>query len=251
MRIIILVLACPLLLVACDGTTQPAIPTSLEIVDGDGQEALVAATLPEDLRVRVTDQRGRPVAGVTVSWSATIGPISPSSTVTDESGIATASWTMGTIPGTNRIGAHSATAAVVGVGAATFTGYLRLGLEIEAVSFSPGHVNVGASARPVSVAVRATNDYGSETSVAVRFTSPSGAQVIGFSLLQRTGGTAQDGVWEGSVSIPQGAETGVWTLSDVRVVGQRIDGAGSMLIQANAGSLAFRGLPYELTVTAD
>jgi hypothetical protein len=252
-RTIAIVLAGLLLhgLAACADTTEPAVPTDLEIVAGDEQEALHAATLPEGLRVRVTDQRGQPVAGVTVTWSATIGPISPSAPVTDESGIATASWTLGTVSGTYRIGAHSATATVAGVGSATFTGYLRLGLEMEDVSFSPSEVDVTSGEAPVFVTVRATNDYGSVTGVAVRFTSPSAGQVIGFSPLERTDGTAQDGVWEGTVAIPQGAEAGVWTLSGVRVDGLRVDNAGPMMLLANASSLAYRGMPYELTVTAD
>jgi hypothetical protein len=252
-RTIAIVLAGLLLhgLTACADTTQPTVPTTLEIVGGDEQEALIAATLAEDLRVRVMDQRGQPVAGVTVTWSGTIGPIAPSVPVTDESGIATASWTLGTIPGSYSIGAHSATAAVAGVGSATFTGYLRSGLEVEDVSFSPSEVDVTSDAAPVFVAVRATNDYGSVSGVAVRFTSPSGGQVIGFSSLAMTSGTAHDGVWEGNVAVPQGAEAGVWTLSGVRIEGLRVDNAGPMTLVANASSLAHRGMPYELIVTAD
>ncbi len=253
MRIIALALAGLSLygLAACGDTTEPAVPTSMEIVDGDGQEALYAATLPEELRVRVTNQRGQPVAGVTVTWSATIDPISPSSTVTDESGIATATWTLGTVPGSACYGAHTATAAVVGLGTTTFTAYLRSGLQLRDVSFSPDQVDVSSSEAPVLMSVRATNDYGTVTGVAVRFTSPSGDQVIGYLPLDRIDGTAQDGIWEGAVAIPQGAEAGVWTLSGVRVAGLRVDNGGPMLLIANASALAWRGMPYELTVTAD
>jgi hypothetical protein len=252
MRTLSLVLAALLLhgVTACADTTEPPVATLLEIVDGDQQEALHAATLPHDLRVRVTDQRGQPVAGVTVAWSATIGPISPSSPVTDESGIATATWTLGTIPGSYNTGAHSATAGVAGVGSATFTGYLRFGLDMKDVSFSPSEVDVTSGPAPVSVTVRATNDYGSVSGVSVRFTSPSGGQVIGFSPLERASGTPQDGIWEGAVAIPQGAEAGIWTLSGVRVIGLRVDNEQPMLIIENASSLDYRGLPYELAVTS-
>lgn len=252
MRTAVIILTALLLLglAGCDDSIELAVPASIEIVDGDGQEALYATTLPIPLQARVTDDRGRPVAGVPVTWTATLTPISPATSTTDASGLASARWTLGTIPGTTRIGAHTAKAIVMQVGSASFTAHLRLGLDIPGVSFSPDTVNVSPGDVPVSIAVRVTNDYGSVTTVGVRFTSPSGAQEVGLVPLDRTEGTPQDGLWEGTVVIPRGAETGVWTLSAVRVYGQDHEGR-RMWIQANASSLAFRALPYELTVTAD
>lgn len=61
---------------------------------GDGQSATVATTLPNPLRVLVT-QGGSPLAGRTVTWSASAGSSVTASSTTDASGVATAQWTLG------------------------------------------------------------------------------------------------------------------------------------------------------------
>jgi hypothetical protein len=74
---------------------------------GDNQSGGISTTLPLPLRV-VLEAGGTKVPGATVSWSTGQGSIEPQS-VTDGEGIATAAWTLDTIPGT-----QSATASVVG-----------------------------------------------------------------------------------------------------------------------------------------
>jgi hypothetical protein len=76
---------------------SPAAAATLAPVSGNGQTATVGTALPESLVVRVTDEFGNAVAGVTVTWSATAGggAVSPSGTPTDAAGLAATSWTLG------------------------------------------------------------------------------------------------------------------------------------------------------------
>jgi hypothetical protein len=229
-------------LAACAETTQPAAIT-VEIVDGDDQEALIFTSLPEPLRVRV-HRAGAPVAGASVQWLASAGTLTPASAVTDAAGMASATWTFGTVPGSFTAGTHQATAAVQGSPAVTFKGHARAGTTLQSLSFTPDEVDVGSGGAQVSVSVHAATDYRSLTEVRVRFASPSRAQTAGHVVLTRTSGTDTDGVWQGSVTIPEGAEPGVWTLSDLRI------GSTFGWLLVTESGLQAQGLPYQLTVTA-
>jgi plastocyanin len=61
---------------------------------GDAQTATVNSTLPQDLRVLVTED-ALPKVGATVQWSATSGTVLPTSSPTGADGIATTTWTLG------------------------------------------------------------------------------------------------------------------------------------------------------------
>ena len=75
---------------------------------GDGQSAAAGTALPNPLRVIVT-LSGNPVQGDTVRWAAGAGSVAPAKSVTDASGIATTTWTLGSTGG-----AQSATATLAG-----------------------------------------------------------------------------------------------------------------------------------------
>jgi len=79
---------------------------------GDGQTGVVQTALANPLRVLVTDG-GAPEAGVSVTWggSGTAASFSPSSSITDASGIAQTTWTL-----PRQAGAPSASATVSGAG---------------------------------------------------------------------------------------------------------------------------------------
>ena len=90
-----------------DGTgpePAPPKPTTLEVVAGDGQSAPAGAAVPEELVVRVLDQRDDPLQDVTVAWSLvdSAGPgaaLGASSSVTATDGRATNTFTLGTAEG--------------------------------------------------------------------------------------------------------------------------------------------------------
>jgi plastocyanin len=67
---------------------------------GDAQTGQVGQALGAPLQVVVTDG-GAPAAGATVTWSTTAatGSMTPTSTATDANGIASSSWSLGTVAG--------------------------------------------------------------------------------------------------------------------------------------------------------
>src|SRR5206468_371431 len=73
--------------------------TQMTIESGDAQVDTVGQTLPVALAVRVIDQFNNPVAGVPIGWTVTDGggTVNPPSSTTNASGIATTSWTLGTV----------------------------------------------------------------------------------------------------------------------------------------------------------
>lgn len=90
------------------GTTGPA--ALMTIDGGNSQSGTVGQALPTAYTVEVTDAFGNPVSGTTVTWSPLgVGSITASS-ITNASGIASATRTLGTSAGT-----QSATASVGGL----------------------------------------------------------------------------------------------------------------------------------------
>jgi len=77
----VFVLAAATLRCSDGGTVDPPVEGAIESVSGDGQDAVVGATLADSLIVRVTDENGDPLSGVTVDWEAQGGgSVSESST---------------------------------------------------------------------------------------------------------------------------------------------------------------------------
>jgi plastocyanin len=72
--------------------------TVAQLAAGDGQTGLTGSTLQHQVQVRVRVD-GVPAAGIPVAWSTTSGLLSPSDGVTDPDGYASATWTLGTVPG--------------------------------------------------------------------------------------------------------------------------------------------------------
>ena len=99
MRMVLGALSCALVVLSCGGDELllPAEgePAALAIVDGDAQTGPVGGQLAAPLVVRVTDSRGRPVAGAQVAFSPDAGSVNPELTNTDADGLATANWSLG------------------------------------------------------------------------------------------------------------------------------------------------------------
>lgn len=93
-------------LAACSGdsSTQPAVPSRLAAAGGQDQTGPIGNQLTDALRVLVIDERGNPVAGVTVSWSVLAGggTIAPTSSITGADGVAWAELTLGPAAGEQR-----------------------------------------------------------------------------------------------------------------------------------------------------
>lgn len=122
----------------------------IEKVKGDGQTALLRATLTDSMTARVTDQFGNPIGGVTVNWSVTAGggSINPTSSVTTASGVAQAEWTLGTHVDPNQAN------AVVGVSpTATFAAYGQLPPRFTATISGDNQAGIVGQALPVPISV--------------------------------------------------------------------------------------------------
>jgi alpha-tubulin suppressor-like RCC1 family protein len=90
-----------------DVGTGPRIAT-LSAVSGGGQQAPGGTILPQPLVVRAEDQSGAPVAGVTVIWSAVTGggSVNPSTSISNDEGLAITLVTLGTTVGANTFAAQ-------------------------------------------------------------------------------------------------------------------------------------------------
>ena len=93
------------LLAACDGGgTESPRPSSAVAASSTTQTAIAGTAVTEPPAVRVTDQKGQPMAGVAVTFvvSAGGGTLTGGAATTNAQGVATAgTWTLGTAAGQN------------------------------------------------------------------------------------------------------------------------------------------------------
>ncbi len=107
------------------GTATADVPTTIELVSGNNQNAVVGGAVANPLVVRVTDANDNPVANVGVAWTAADGgSVSDANTATNASGLAQVTRTLGLVPG-----AYATTAAVDGLSGSpiTFTSTATVG----------------------------------------------------------------------------------------------------------------------------
>jgi plastocyanin len=205
---------------------------------GDGQTGTVGTSLANPLRVVVTLESA-PHAGDTVTWAASGAgaSVTPLTSVTDASGIATTTWTLGTTPG-----AQSATATLAGA-----TG-------------SPVTFGATASATPIPIVAKtaaASGDAQSGT-VATALANPlrvlvtlSGAPVAGDTVTWGTAALGASVLPVKAVTDASGIATTTWTLGTTAGV----QGATATLAGANGSPVSFSavanaGAATQLAVSA-
>ena len=78
---------------------------AIRMIRGSGQTALRKTVLPTALTVRVVDDQGRPVSGITVTFTVTEGngTVSAATATTDGSGLAETTLTLGPSAGSNAV----------------------------------------------------------------------------------------------------------------------------------------------------
>ena len=96
---------------ACGSSSdlQPLVPATMKSVSGDGQVGRVGSLLADSLRVQVTDASGNGAQRVAVNWSVLTGggSISPPSSMTNSTGVASAAFTLGPAQGDQRAQAEA------------------------------------------------------------------------------------------------------------------------------------------------
>jgi hypothetical protein len=81
-----------------------AVPGRLLSLDGNAQSADAGTKLPTPVRVLLESRRGRPMAGISVHFVPERGGTAdPAYATTNAEGIATSSWTLGPMPGRQRL----------------------------------------------------------------------------------------------------------------------------------------------------
>ncbi|MFI5207306.1 MAG: Ig-like domain-containing protein [Gemmatimonadales bacterium] len=97
---------------ACKDTTNPVpVPAAVKADVADTLAGVVAAPLDSALKVLVVDANGNPIAGTSVTFSSSAGgSFSPGVAVTDDQGVAQATYTFGTVAGAIVVTASDTTA---------------------------------------------------------------------------------------------------------------------------------------------
>ncbi len=203
------------------GTPPTTTAIAKASASGDGQTGVVAQPLASPIQVVVTDG-GTPAAGVTVAWSTTAQGASLAATsVTDASGLATNSWTLGTVAGS-----QAAQASLSGASGSpvsfTATATPAAASELEKVS---GDGQLGA------VGTALTNP------LVAKVSDQFGNGVAGVAV----GWSATDGLLSAPTvpTGPNGTSAVTLTMGDTE---------GPITITATAGALA--GSPQTFTATA-
>jgi len=212
----------------CSGadTIQPPEAAQLAIAGGNGQSAPAGVVLPNPIGVRVTDQSGDPVAGVTVDWSASDGgSVSPASDATDENGRATASWTLGP-----DVGSQTANATVDG-------------LEGSPVTFTATAVQTGTTTLTVTVEPPASaltmEVFPPDQQPAVRLTDAGGSPMAGETVTAAV--ASGGGTLQGEAAATTGSD-GVATFGDLG-----IEGTGPQTIEFSAAGVKATTSPIMLS----
>jgi hypothetical protein len=214
----------------CTDAIAPVDEDQLVISGGDDQEAVTAfaghliigsGSMPDSLRVQLTDPSGAPLAGRTVTWTTTAGSVSPAVSTTDAEGSASTRWSLySPSTGWAAVGSYQVHAQVQGVEPVSFTGHARAGVTLESISFTPDTVSVAIDAAPVSMAVKLKDDRRDAALelVTVQLYNPSATSTDFQSLhtaLTLTSGNASDSEWTGSFTVPADAEHGAWSFGRI------------------------------------
>jgi len=194
-----------------DNVTLPSegLPSAIVAVGGGGQTAVVATPLPESLTVRVTDSKARPVEGIKVVFTPTLGggDAIPDTALTNADGRTGARWLLGTTAGAQRMQAMVVGATASGALALNFDATARAGAaDTVFVSRGNGQSAVVGGALTDSLVVKVTDRYGNAVSGSpVSWAATGGGSVNPVAGATGTTGTAATARVLGATAGPQGA----------------------------------------------
>jgi hypothetical protein len=183
-RALVLPLGALLILAGCDGLSGPKVGPPAAISLSPVPSGLEVGAVVPNITATVRDSEGREVGGATVTWSASHGTVSGSSR-TDGNGLATATWTVGTVAGTQSITARAgnveATRSVsVGPG------------PLARVVVAPETVTLNAVGDTVMLEASGEDQHGNTVTTAISWSSsaPNVASVLGGRVISQSAGTA-------------------------------------------------------------
>ena len=173
-------------------TTPPElVPSEVERVAGHEQTGTVGGALTDPIVVRVIGRTGRPIPKASVTWAVTVGggSLSVTSSRTDNDGLASSRWTLGTSAGTS---GNAVTATVRRLPAVEFTATGTAGPPAQLIAASEASQTAPAGTTvPSSPAVRVADVHGNSVGgVEVAWTVASGDG----SLSAATGLSGADGI---------------------------------------------------------
>jgi hypothetical protein len=160
-------------------TATAGAASGVTIVAGDDQTGPVLTELPQDLVVEVRDAGGNAVPSVAVTWVIGVGggSVTPTTSVTDASGRATAAWTLGASPGGNTV-----SAVVSGIGVAEFSATATAGaparLHIQIQPSAAAVSGVPFSQQPVIQLLDAQGNEARQGGIAVQVAIASGGGTL-------------------------------------------------------------------------
>gem|GEM_PF-1271408 len=181
---------------ACDddgggGSTAPAVPARVVAASPQALAGTAGAAVATAPAVRVSDEDGRPLAGVPVTFQVASGggTLAGASAATDANGVAAAQgWTLGREAGPNVV-----VATVAGLEPVSFTATARPGA-VAALTAAGGDGQLGAAGTALadSITVRATDALGNPVpGVVVTFAVTGGGSLSGSRVTTSEQGTAR------------------------------------------------------------
>ena len=192
-----------------DGTGPAPVATTIAVVSGDDQTGQTGTTLAAPLVVRVTNDQGVGVSGVSVSWSVTAGggSVSSSSTQTNSQGQASVTLTLGPAAGTNTV---TASAAGLSGSPVTFSATATAPPMPTTIAAVSGDGQFGKTLEPLAgpFVVKVTDDQGA----AVAGVTVDWGIMAGDGSLSASS-TSTNGAGEASVTFTAGETTGESTVT--------------------------------------
>jgi len=170
-------------------------PVTIAIAAGDSQSTVVGTVLPNQPQALITDALGLPVPGAVVVFNVQLGggSISADTVLTDANGLASVTWTLGTIAGQNLVAADAP-----GLGTVVF---VATGLPDApaALSVAFGDQQFGAINQPLAFTPGAlvTDQFGNPVpGVSVNFAvTGGGGSVLGAPSISDSVGVASPQSW--------------------------------------------------------
>jgi protocatechuate 3,4-dioxygenase beta subunit len=185
-----------------DSTAPTPVATTVSLVGGSAQTAVVGTSLAAPVVVKVTDQSGNPLAGVAVvfSPSTSAGSVSAAQVTTDATGSAQVAWTLGTLAGTDSMTVTAGSLTPLAV-IATATPGAPAALAIVAGNNQSAPVDSTLSA---VLAVKVADQYGNGIpNATVQWSDDAGGTFAASTTVTDVNGIAQVGYTLGPTAGPE------------------------------------------------